>query len=260
MKRLLIVAIIVVGLGAVWFNRGWLKDQWADWTKAPVPVAVNRSEIQANANVEVNTNTANVNAAAPAPEPETLPAEFNLKVPFTSQAPLVNWDKAHDEACEEAAALMVEAYWRDQAFPDKAATDAKLLAIEAWETQRFGYYESTTVEETVIMLKEYFKLTDVDIISNPAVDQLKRFIFEGKPVLMPAAGRLLGNPNFRSPGPVFHYLVLKGYTADSFITNDPGTRKGADYVYSIETIMNAMHDWNGGDVTNGRKAVIVVNS
>lgn len=259
MKRLLSILILIVLIVAAWFNRGWFRDQWDDWTRAPTPVAVNRADIQANANVAANTNTTNVNAIVPTPEPEALPPEFNLSVPFTTQAPLVNWDHAHDEACEEAAALIVNAYWRDQTFPDKAATDAKLLAIEAWETERFGYYESTTIEETVVVLKEYFKLTDVDIISNPTIEQLKRFIFKGKPVMVPSAGRLLGNPNFRSPGPVFHYLVLKGYATDTFITNDPGTRKGADYVYSTETIMNAMHDWNGGDVENGRPAVIVVN-
>ena len=260
-KRIIIIIVSVILLGGIGFaNRGWFRDQWDAWRKPDLPTPVARTNAIANANVFVpdenidyeplenkNTNIA----------PKPIPVEYNLDVPFTTQAPLVNWDHAHDEACEEAAALIIDAYWNDRSLSDKAATDAKLLAIEDWETKRFGYYESTTVEETVIMLEEYFKFENVRIVNNPTEEQLKRFISEGNPVMLPAAGRQLGNPNFRSPGPLYHFLVLKGYTKDTFITNDPGTRKGADYVYDIDVIMNAMHDWNGGDVDNGKKAVIL---
>ena len=54
-------------------------------------------------------------------------------------------------------------------------------------------------------------------------------------------------------------LVIKGYTKDGrFITNDPGTRRGANYLYDPNIVLNAIHYWNGGDVKNGKKAVIVV--
>jgi hypothetical protein len=258
--KLLIIAVLLVllaGLGYV--NRGWVRDALENLNKTDLPESVNRSDVvaQTNGNTNAATNTSNENVNA-IPEPKPLPVEFNLSVPFTTQAPLVNWDHAHDEACEEAALMIVDAYWNDLSLSDKAAVDRTLLDIEAWETERFGYYESTTVEETVIMAREYFHMTNVSVVEDPTVEQLKRLIADGKPVLVPAAGRELGNPNFRSPGPLYHFLVLKGYTADTFITNDPGTRKGADYVYDIDVIMNAMHDWNGGDVLNGEKAVIVV--
>lgn len=257
-RILLIIAIVVLLVGSAYANRAWLRDLWEAWQKPDVPTPVARTNATANVNALVlneNANAGNTNTAQP-----PIPAEYNLDVPFTTQAPLVNWDHAHDEACEEAAALIVDAYWNDRALTDKAAVDAKLLAIEDWEVQRFGYYESTTVEETASLVREYFNLRNVQIVENPTVSQLKRFISEGKPVMVPAAGRQLGNPNFRSPGPVYHFLVLKGYTDDTFITNDPGTRKGADYVYDIDVIMNAMHDWNGGDVDHGKKAVIVVHN
>ena len=54
-------------------------------------------------------------------------------------------------------------------------------------------------------------------------------------------------------------LIIKGYTKEgNFITNDPGTRRGADFIYSPGVLMNAIHDWNGGDVDNGKKVMIVV--
>ncbi len=68
----------------------------------------------------------------------------------------------------------------------------------------------------------------------------------------------LGNPNFSGEGPLYHALVLKGYTETTFVTNDPGTRLGADYQYDFDTIMTAMHDWNGGGVENGAKVVVVI--
>jgi len=74
---------------------------------------------------------------------------------------------------------------------------------------------------------------------------------------VPAAGRELGNPNFTDPGPLYHMLVVRGYTENNFITNDVGTRKGENYQYKYDVLMNAIHDWNGGDVNNGQRVVIV---
>ena len=54
----------------------------------------------------------------------------NLKVAFTSQAPLANWDHAHEEACEEASALMVDAFWHNRSLSEKAVNDAELVKIE----------------------------------------------------------------------------------------------------------------------------------
>ena len=39
-----------------------------------------------------------------------LSPTMNLSVPFTSQAPEQNWDEPWQDACEEAAVLMLDAY------------------------------------------------------------------------------------------------------------------------------------------------------
>ncbi|KKR45570.1 MAG: hypothetical protein UT82_C0026G0013, partial [Parcubacteria group bacterium GW2011_GWB1_40_14] len=91
------------------------------------------------------------------------------------------------------------------------------------------------------------------------VDTIKRELAAGNPIIVPAAGRELGNPYFTSPGPLYHMLVIRGYTSDDkFITNDPGTRRGEEYTYKFDILMNAIHDWNGGDVINGKKVIIVL--
>ncbi|MCR4311668.1 MAG: C39 family peptidase, partial [Candidatus Uhrbacteria bacterium] len=99
---------------------------------------------------------------------------------------------------------------------------------------------------------------DAAVINNPTVAELKALIDAGKPVIIPAAGRELGNPFFSGEGPVYHMLVLRGYTEDTFITNDPGTRHGKNYSYDINVFMDAIGDWEGHDPANGAKRVIVL--
>ena len=120
-----------------------------------------------------------------------------------------------------------------------------------------GDYLDTTAQETVDFIKGFYGL-DAYVVENPTVDQIKSQIAAGYPILVPAAGRELGNPNFTGQGPLYHMLVLRGYTDGMWITNDPGTRNGQGYVNDIDVIMAAMGDWNNGDPANGAKVVIFV--
>lgn len=188
-----------------------------------------------------------------------MPSEINLAVPFTVQAPHANWSLPYKEFCEEASSLMAASYIYGWDIPSPDFADQKLLEIKSFEEQRFGYYLDTTAEETAIILKEFYNLEGVKIIYDPTENDIKKALSEKKIVIMPAAGQQLGNPYFTQPGPLYHMLVIKGYTKDGdFITNDPGTRRGADYIYSPSILLNANHDWNGGDVEHGRKVIIIV--
>lgn len=46
-------------------------------------------------------------------------------------------------------------------------------------------------------------------------------------------------------------LLIRGYdtTTNEFITNDPGTRKGEGYTYPMQTLVDAMHNYDTGDNT-----------
>lgn len=191
--------------------------------------------------------------------PPTLAAEVNLAIPFAVQAPYQNWEAPYDEFCEEASVLMAASYILNRTLPNAATIDAGLLAIKAFEEERFGYYKDTTAEETAVILREYFNISNVAVVYDPTIEDIKKAIAAGRAVIVPAAGRQLLNPYFRQPGPLYHMLVIKGYLRDgTFITNDPGTRRGADFLYDPEVLLGAVHDWNGGDVENGRKVMIVV--
>lgn len=193
------------------------------------------------------------------PTAYSLSAELNLAVPFTVQAPNANWDEIHQEFCEEASILMAASYIKGWSTPNTETADKKMFEIKSFEEKRFGYYKDTTAEEMAIILKEFYGIEKVKVIYDPTVDVIKRVLSEKKVIIAPAAGRQLGNPYYRRPGPLYHALVIKGYTKEgNFITNDPGTRRGANFIYSPDTLMNAIHDWNGGDVDNGRKVVVIV--
>jgi hypothetical protein len=192
------------------------------------------------------------------PQPETLPEEINLRVPFTSQAPYGDWSLPYQEACEEASALMVHAFYEGAQLPREEAK-RQILEVVDFQTRQYGFYKDSDVEQTAQFIRELWGYESVRVLEASA-DQIRRELANGKPVIIPAAGQQLGNPNFTGAGPVYHMLVVKGYTKNGgFITNDPGTRNGENYVYTESVLMNAIHDWNDGNVTQGAKVMIVID-
>lgn len=186
-------------------------------------------------------------------------ATVSYPVPFTSQAPYAVWDPPYDEACEEASMLMVDAYLRGKVITQASANES-IFAQVAWQEEH-GYAIDITVQEVVEVLGAYFKL-EAFLETDPTPESIEYHLSEGSLVIVPAAGRLLGNPYFTAPGPVYHMFVITGYDHEKrqFITNDPGTRRGEGYRYSYDVIMNAIHDWNDGDVLNGQKVIVIVPS
>lgn len=253
MKRFYIAGILLivalVGAFFVFYNRG------PELINDPIPSA----QVYQPSSTPVVSLVATPTILTTPTNQTALPPAINLAVPFTVQAPHANWEDPYGEFCEEASVLMAASYIKGLAIPSPEFADQKLLEIKAFEERRFGYYKDTTAAETMIILKEFYGIDKVRLIEDPTAEDIKKALAEKKVVIIPAAGRELGNPYFQSPGPLYHMLVIKGYTKEgNFITNDPGTRRGADFIYSPEVIINAIHDWNGGDVSNGKKVIIVV--
>jgi hypothetical protein len=211
----------------------------------------------ADTNASVTPEVAGEETIEATPAQAPLPERFSLDVPFTTQAPFANWELPYQEACEEASAITVHYYYAEKTFTKEIA-DREILDLVAFENNTLGFYEDTTAEELARVIKAYWGYARVDVIENPSVEDIKRHVSEGRPVIVPAAGRELDNPNFRSPGPLYHMFVIRGFDRTHFFTNDVGTRKGENFRYDISNVMYAMHDWNSGDVVNGAKRIIVV--
>lgn len=277
------IAIIIGGIlilaGASYMMRHKISDAWYEFNRPDLPKALAYTEetlaetqvTQAPAApVEGGMSTSEHFALESSPQQKVepkdplqsdvqIPTDINLDVPWMSQAPFSDWGEPYQEACEEASMIMLDKFFDKQTYIAPADADKAIQDLVAYENTTRGDYKDTTAEETAVILREKFGYTDVRVMPFDTSDDIKNIVGRGIPVIIPFSGKELKNPNFRNGGPLYHMLVVKGYTADGlFITADPGTRKGKDYTYSFSRIVEAAHDWNGGNVVEGEKVMIVV--
>lgn len=188
------------------------------------------------------------------PVAPTLPAKITIEMPFTSQAPLTNWDALHEDACEEASLIMVMHYLKHTKITSKESAEEEIQQMVKWEDEN-NYGGSITLQQLADVAKHYgFTKYHIESVT---LANIKTELSKANPVIVPAAGRELDNPNFKSPGPIYHMLVIKGYDKDGFITNDPGTRKGEGFRYTFDNLINAIHNWDADNIDDGAKEYLV---
>lgn len=240
-KKILLILILLITLAGFFVYRVKIKNFGLDLIKEKPPEPI---EYQ---NVDESRDA-----------PRRVPTDsINLDIPFTPQAPLADWDETFKEACEEASVLMVDYYYKNKTLTPAIATE-EILRMVDWQKETWGGHFDLTAAQTAAMIKEYLGYTKVEIIDNPTVDDIKFHLNQKRPVIIPAAGQKLSNPYFRQPGPIYHMLVIKGYAENQFITNDPGTKRGENYLYDYQLVMEAMHDWNNENIRQGAKKIIVI--
>jgi hypothetical protein len=172
-----------------------------------------------------------------------IPEKYFLSVPFQSQAPLGDWDELHNEACEEAVLIMAK-YWLNGQNLDAQTMDDEILKTVGWEMEKLGGHYDLPTDRVLQLAKEYFEFKNVRVVKEVnSVEIIKKEVAAGRLVLLPTAGRLLNNPYFRQPGPVYHFLVAVGYKKDGLIVNDPGTKRGKNFYYSNSNILESLHNW-----------------
>lgn len=174
----------------------------------------------------------------------TVPKSAEIKMQFASQAPYGNWDQPYQDACEEAS-IIIDRYYLDKLNLTKDIMNEQVLSMVDWQVQNWGGHHDLPSEKTLELAQKFYAVNG-RVIYDYNVDSIKQSIVDGVPVLIPADGKKLNNPNFKNGGPAYHMLVIKGYDSKNFITNDPGTRKGEGYVYPYDTILNAVKNPSGG--------------
>ncbi len=191
------------------------------------------------------------------PSPDTIPDTFDTPMPFARQAPFGHWEVPfYEDACEEASLIIVARHLAGLPLDEQVMQD-QLAKVEPWELERFGENLSTDTEQVAAMADEFYHL-DTTVSTDVTVARIKQELAAGNFIILPLAGRELHNPNYTGAGPLYHMLVVRGYDRDQFITNDPGTRKGLGYKYPYAVLINATHDWNGGDISAGEPKMIIV--
>lgn len=201
---------------------------------------------------------------APAPEKENEKAtlqeatpknvvvtdkKIQQEVPFIVQAPFGNWKNPDfQNACEEASMIMAIGWAEGEKTISPAEAQKRILAIIDFENKTFGYSTGTNAFDMEKVFQQYFKHKNISVKEDITVEELKAEIQKGNLVIVPAFGRALKNPNFTSPGPVAHMLVIIGYDqiTQEFITNDPGTRNGAGYRYDEKLLFDSIWSYPSG--------------
>ncbi len=177
-----------------------------------------------------------------------IPTQKYLDVQFICQAPLqteANW-VFHEESCEEAALLMAYNYEMGIEVSKEEANEIILDMIE-WQNENFGGHFDIYADQLKEFAVGYYNLKNeqIKVIKNATIEEIKKEITSGHPVVVPITGELLKNPYYPYPG--YHMLTVTGFTEDRIITNDNGTRHGEDFSYDIDVFEKAMKD-TGGDI------------
>ncbi|MDD5749816.1 MAG: C39 family peptidase [Patescibacteria group bacterium] len=184
---------------------------------------------------------------------------INLAIPFTSQAPTANWEQPFQDACEEASILMVHYYYQGKNLPSPEQVENILIDMVNWQEENWGGHYDLAVVETADLVRQFFPYR-TEVLEDLTAEKIRSFLDRGLPLIVPADGRKLENPFFSGQGPAYHMLVVKGYLGDNFITNDPGTRRGADFVYSSANLMSSIFDWdkNKGQTIGPKRALVLL--
>lgn len=191
--------------------------------------------------------------------PKSMPTRYLIPdFPFQSQAPLGNWDALHEEACEEAS-LILTYYWKNNQALNAQKMEEEIQKLVSSEVSQ-GYPVDLTAKQLGQIADSYYKMA-VTVSYEVDAQTIKREIAAGHPVIVPAAGRMLGNPFFQRPGPIYHMVVIIGYDKDNFVVQDVGTKRGDNYIYNSTILLNAIHEWTGNPdtISSGPKSMVIID-
>lgn len=186
------------------------------------------------------------------------PKALRISVPFMVQAPFANWDELHEETCEEASVIMVQRFWEGKKTITSQEAEDELQRLVAWMTQQ-GYGYDVTMTQMLDVAKRFYGLNGT-VETHVTAERIREILREGRPIVLPVAGREIGNPYFSGEGPYYHVLTIVGYDGDELITHDPGTKRGEYYRYDADVLLAANHDWTGvkEETNTGPKTMLVL--
>ena len=192
-----------------------------------------------------------------------LPDKHLIKTSFIPQSPEQNWDQPWQDACEEASLLTVNYFYKNQNPDIPTIRDDILKMIDFENSQNFTH--DMNVDQMTIVAQKYLGYK-TEIIDNPTTENIKKYISQDIPVVVPANGKILyqENKHFTNGGPYYHNLTILGYddTKSQFIVHDVGTKSGAYFRYSYQLLIGSIHDFpsskNKEDINTGSKRVLIL--
>jgi len=177
-------------------------------------------------------------------EESGLPNIHQIKTTFVPQAPEKNWDEPWQDACEESALLTVHYYYQSLS-PPLSTIISDLQNIFSFETKQ-GWGSDVNINQMATISAKLWGYQS-KIIDNPTLTDLKTYLAQDIPIIVPANGKTLyqENTHFKSGGPWYHNLVILGYndTKQKFTVHDVGTQFGPYFQYSYQLLLDSIHDF-----------------
>ncbi len=177
--------------------------------------------------------------------PSPLPPSVFIKVPYTPQAPFNNWDTAHEDYCEAAAALMYGAFLSgdQRSVIPPAEADQRMGVIVQWERATWPGVLNLPLSDVAQVGAHFYGATPV-LDSNATLTEIETILAAGHPVIIPlmthgAPGGQKINPNYGRVN-VYHVLLITGYGPGYLVTNDAGIVQGQNWRYTWTVLKSAM--------------------
>lgn len=197
------------------------------------------------------------------PTPTPLPKEHLIKTPFVPQAPEGNWNQPWQDACEEAALLIPHYYYQNQT-PNTSQIKQDILALIDYQHQQ-DWGKDINLDQMAQIGQDYLGY-QAQILNDPSLDDIKHFLLQNIPVIIPANGKILfqENRHFNNQGPYYHNLVILGFndSKNQFTVHDVGTRHGAYFKYSYSLLMASIHDFPSSgrkqDINQGSPRMLIL--
>lgn len=179
---------------------------------------------------------------------ELTKGDGDIPVPYITQVPPGEWGTTKN--CGPTSFLMVYCY-HNETIPTEEKikkTNDWLVRENKWMTTN-NYNGESTPPEILTYLAKNYNSDFSDSYSNTGwnLDKIEQEIKAGRPVITAIFGLM---PNGRDYRPNGHWVVVRGFTEDKVICNDPGTQWGYGIKYSKEDFSKWMYgnndpEWDG---------------
>ncbi|MFA5827997.1 MAG: C39 family peptidase [Candidatus Shapirobacteria bacterium] len=192
-----------------------------------------------------------------------LPNRYLIEAPFVEQAPEKNWDQPWQDACEEAGLLTVDYFYKNIT---PSPQDIKQSILDMIDYEKLQKWKIDININQMQQISEKYLGYNSEILINPSVEEIKKYISKNIPIVVPANGKTLyrENKHFKNGGPEYHVVVILGYNDDKsqFTVHDVGTQFGKYFRYSYNLLLEANHNLpesgNKKEIDSGSKEMLIL--
>lgn len=181
---------------------------------------------------------------------------YELTVPFIPQTAGKGWVEPWKSACEETSITIIDHYYSGQKLDNKIGRN-EILRLVKKENEILKKNKDTDLEETARMINLFYPW-EAHIVENPTLEDVKAELEAGRPVIVPVYGPDLKNRYYAKTIDA-HMFVVSGFDDENreFIVQEVGMKKGRNFRYGYDLLLNAVHEYVPGRKTkSGRRAVI----